>query len=108
MRQKVKITVIKREFYPEIADNYLVDGSEAGACPDLKEGDTFIYEGGAVMPQGFCPWAWIELYPKANALAGRAENNWYKPNVSIGCCTDGVRPVVFLLEGMDEVNSEEE
>ena len=75
MRQKVRITVLKKEFYPEIADAYLTAGREAGPCPILNEGDSFVYAGGAVMPEGFCPWAWTELYSKVNAMAGRVENN---------------------------------
>lgn len=107
MRRQVRITVLKKEFYPELADQYLTEGRAAGPCPILNEGDSFVYEGGAVMPEGFCPWAWITLYSKAADLAARAENTWYKPNVKIGCCTDGVRPVVFLLEGVELPSSEE-
>ncbi len=106
MRQRVKITVLKKEFYPDLADKYLTEGRAAGACPELNEGDSFIYEGGAVMPEGFCPWAWVELYPQAAAMAGRVENSWYKPNTHVSCCMDGVRPVIFLLEGMEEPNEE--
>ena len=54
MRQKVRITVLKKEFYPEIADAYLTAGREAGPCPILNEGDSFVYAGGAVMPEGRC------------------------------------------------------
>lgn len=60
------------------------------------------------MPEGFCPWAWVELYSKVAALAARVENTWYKPNVSIGYCCDGVRPVVFEMRGLDEPNIEGE
>ena len=31
--KKVKITVLKTEFYPELADRYLTEGREAGPCP---------------------------------------------------------------------------
>ena len=108
MRQQVRITVLKREFYPELADEYLTEGRAAGPCPILNEGDTFVYEGGAVMPEGFCPWSWVELYSQAAAMAGRVENSWYKPNVHISCCTDGIRPVIFRMEGLDLPNSEED
>ena len=101
MRRQVRITVLKREFYPEYADEYLTEGRNVGPCPILKEGDAFVYEGGAVMPEGFCPWAWIDLYRSISATAGRAENSWYKPNVSIECCTDGIRPVIFRLEALE-------
>lgn len=98
---RVKITVLKKEFYPEYAENFLTDGIAAGRCPELEVGDTFIYEGGAQMPEGFCPWAWIDIYRAVSVLAGGREidNNWYKtPGVTIECCTDGVRPVIFKLE----------
>ena len=102
MSQQVKITVLKKEFYPELANEYLTEGQETGACPILHEGDSFIYAGGAIMPEGFCPWAWIDLYNQISGLAAQEENTWYKPNVRIGCCTDGVRPVVFRMEGITQ------
>lgn len=108
MRQRVRITVLKREFYPQLADAYLTEGRAAGPCPLLREGDVFVYEGGAVQPEGFCPWAWVDLYRAISALAGRVENDWYRPNVSVECCTDGVRPVIFLLEGLNEENRDGE
>lgn len=55
MMKKVKITVIKKEFYPDFADEFLSDGRNAGACSLLEVGDVFIFEGGAQMPEGFCP-----------------------------------------------------
>lgn len=102
--KKVKITVIKKEFYPEFAEKYLTDGVEAGPCPILSEGDVFIYEGGAQMPQGFCPWAWIDIYRGVNAISAGAT---YKPwnnrdGMQILCCTDGIRPVSFLLEAVGD------
>ena len=100
MPQRVRITVIKKEFYPELADEYLTEGRGAGPCPLLEVGDSFTYEGSAMMPEGFCPWAWIDLYGQITSLAGREENSWYKPEVRVGCCTDGVRPVVFRMEGL--------
>lgn len=100
----IKITVIKREFYPELADAYLTDGQEAGPCPILNVGDTFLYEGGAEMPKGFCPWAWIDVYAGVKALnAGASFTPWNKQeNTQVLCCTDGIRPVVFLLEALPE------
>lgn len=96
----VRITVLKREFYPELAEKYLTEGAAAGACPLQKEGDVFLYTGGAQMPQGLCPWAWHDLYGTISTLyAGGDENTWYRDGgTRIVCCTDGVRPVVYKLE----------
>lgn len=56
------------------------------------------------MPTGFYPWAWISVYPKAAALAaGATYTSWQKRDgVTFACCPDGVRPVTFLLEAVDE------
>ena len=102
--KKVRITVIKKEFYPDFAEKYLTEGGEVGACPLMNLGDSFLYEGGAVMPKGLCPWAWIDLYRGVNALSAGAT---YKPwnnrdGVQILCCSDGIRPVVFLVEALDD------
>lgn len=96
----VRITVLKREFYPDLAEAYLTEGAAAGACPLQREGDVFVYCGGAEKPDGLCPWAWIDLYASVAALsAGGDENTWYKNGgTRILCCTDGVRPVVYKLE----------
>ncbi len=53
--KKVKLTVLHKEFYPDYADTYLTDGKAVGRCPLLEDGDEFIYEGIAKMPEGFCP-----------------------------------------------------
>ncbi|WP_394961839.1 TIGR04076 family protein [Candidatus Allofournierella merdavium] len=102
--KRVKITVLRKEFYPEYADAYLTEGREVGPCPMLEVGDTFVFEGGAQMPQGFCPWAWVDIYNSVSALAAGASyapwNN--REGQTIVCCTDGIRPVVFELHAMEE------
>ena len=102
MSSFVRITVLKRAFYPELADKYLSEGRDVGPCPLLMEGHSFIYEGGAEMPEGFCPWAWIDIYSACAVLnAGGFDNQWYAGgNLRVQCCTDGIRPVSFLLEAI--------
>jgi len=101
--KKVKITVIKKELYLEFAEEYLTDGIDVGTCPILNVGDEFLYEGGAEMPAGLCPWAWIDIYRGVNALsAGASYTPWNKKDgLQILCCTDGIRPVVFKVEALD-------
>lgn len=101
--KKVKITVLEKHFYANIADEYLTEGHAVGPCPLLEKGAVFVFEGNTVMPQGFCPWAWIDIYRGVSALAAGATyvpwNN--KHGLQILCCTDGVRPVVFALETLE-------
>ena len=101
---KVKITVIKKCFFGDFADAYLTEGKSVGSCPLLSVGDTFIYEGNAVMPEGFCPWAWIDIYRGVAAIsAGATYAPWNnKDGLQILCCTDGIRPVVFSVEKVEE------
>lgn len=96
----VRITVLKREFYLHLAEEYLSEGAAAGPCPLHHAGESYLYAGGAEKPDGLCPWAWIDLYSTVATLsAGGDENTWYRDGgTRILCCTDGVRPVVFKLE----------
>ena len=106
---QVKITVVKVCFYEELADAYLADGKSVGPCPLLREGDTFLYEGGAEMPKGFCPWAWIDVYRTISVLSSVPSGNlWYRyPDQRITCCTDGVRPVIFALQALPQSSNED-
>ena len=107
--KRVKITVLRREFYPELADEYLSEGRGVGPCPILNAGDVFFYDGGAEMPQGFCPWAWIDIYRGVSSLCAGATNTpWNKRDgESVWCCTDGIRPVVFRLEAAEPLEEAE-
>lgn len=102
--KKVKITVLKKEFYPDFAEEFLSDGKETGACSLLEVGDSFIFEGGAQMPEGFCPWAWIDIYNNVSAISsGATYCPWNKKDgLTIACCTDGIRPVVFKIEAINQ------
>lgn len=104
MMKNVKISVLKREFYPELADSYLEEGRSVGPCPILNVGDEFIYEGGAEMPKGMCPWAWIDIYKGVSGISsGATYTPWNnQEGMQILCCTDGIRPVVFKIEAIDE------
>ncbi len=97
---KVKITVLKVSFFEDLAQHYLKEGAEP--CPYHREGQTYIYEGGAERPENLCPWAWIDLYRACSTLdAGGFDNGWYaRGDLRVQSCADGVRPVSFLLEAM--------
>jgi uncharacterized repeat protein (TIGR04076 family) len=104
MMKKVKITVLRKLFYRDLAETYLTEGTKVGACPILNEGEEYIFTGQAIMPQGFCQWAWIDIYKSVNALsAGATFTPWNnKDSMQIYCCTDGIRPVIFKIEALDE------
>lgn len=101
--KNVRITVLRKQLYRDFAEEYLTDGSDV-ECDFYEVGQTFLYTGGAEMPAGFCPWAWIDVYRSVSALSsGATYTPWQKRGgMSVVCCTDGIRPVTFLLESVDD------
>ena len=102
---RVKITVLKKTFDQELADEYGANG--LGPCPMLRQGDVFFAD--YAKPDGFCDEAWKAIYQYVFALAhGSGKELFYygdwirKPDVAICSCNDGIRPVIFKLEATDE------
>lgn len=98
--KNIRIRVLKVTFDPFLAERYLTDGKSVGPCPYFQAGDAFLYEGGAQMPEGFCPWAWVDIYANVSALSvGGSYTPWNNADgESVVCCTDGIRPVSFELK----------
>ena len=101
--KQVKITVLRKQLYSDLVCRYLTEPPEECVCDFFEEGDTFLYTGRAEMPAGFCPWAWIDIYRSVSALScGATYTPWQKDEgATVVCCTDGIRPVTFLLESVD-------
>jgi len=103
--KKCRITVLKRTFHKDLVEEHSNFGPEHGPCPMLAEGQ--IFECGLDMPEGFCSWAWDDIHKIVLAALGGANfNNIVEDctkdsNKCITCCTDGYRPVIFLLESFD-------
>jgi uncharacterized repeat protein (TIGR04076 family) len=99
---KVKITVVKvtdpKKLYgdklPAKVDQY------PAPCPVLKEGQEFIFE--HEFPAGFCSWAFADIQRDIMLTQFGGSYPWIKEkNVSITCCSDGFRPVVFRVEKIE-------
>ena len=100
-----KITVIKRNFEKELAEEYGAIG--IGPCSFLKDGQTFVISD-TKKPEGFCDEAWSAIHQYVFALAHNNgerlffRDSWIrKPNVAICSCNDGLRPVIFKIEAME-------
>ena len=106
-KHKCKITVLRREFYQDLADQYLADPN-VGKCQAFHEGQEFIVdrEGFFHMLDGkFCYEAWdcISRYVYAALQGGSIMRGWTNDEkMMITCCNDGTRPVIFKLERIDE------
>ncbi len=103
---RCKITVLKRALHPEMAEQY--SDLKITLCPYFEEGQQFLcnmFE----KPAGFCDWAWQDINRILVALDRGGNFNtgaftqWMKNDRSmIACCTDGIRPVSFLLERIED------
>ena len=108
MKHKCKITVLKRECYTDLQEQYLAN-PKAGKCEFFEDGQEFIVDNDEffrMMHGKFCSEAWdcISRYVYAALQGGSIMNGWSKDEkVMITCCNDGTRPVIFKLERIDEV-----
>jgi uncharacterized repeat protein (TIGR04076 family) len=98
----VKITVIRSLYNPELGEKYRRPDIHKGPCP-YEEGQEFQVENAVQVPDGLCPWAWHDMYKFVLALMSGAEFAGMKQsNTILVNCTDGIKPVVFKLERVDD------
>ena len=101
MEKKVKLTVLKRECYSDFIKEYAADPSFP-QCPKFEDGQVFILDA-TNMPEGFCSWAWADLHRDIVSVFRGASFPWInRKNAIISCCTDGLRPVVFKIEAIED------
>ena len=99
---RVKVTIQKK-----VDPSYIFDGkvpNQPGKgrsymiCP-LDEKKEWIVEKDGKMPEGFCSWAWRDLYKDLAVLRhGGGFEDWVELPYMFTSCSDGIRPVSFKLE----------
>lgn len=104
---KVRITVIRRALHRDLVEEYIRKERYPNgytACPLWTEGDSFTVEGFPNKPAGFpCDWAWADIQRDVAMIMFGAHLPWMTaPGKAVTCCTDGFRPVSFLVERVDE------
>ncbi|MFQ5857467.1 MAG: TIGR04076 family protein [Anaerolineae bacterium] len=100
-----KITVLKKLFNEDLADEYRRPEIHRGPCPHFTEGQEFVVEEIGERPEGFfCGWAWDDIQRLVLAMmVGGDFSQWMNDsNTFVACCTDGIKPVVFRLERVQE------
>ena len=102
MSSKLKITVLKRQDPKDIFDEYPVAERDWFVpCEVYEDGQEFILDG-LKMPEGFCGSAWQTIYPNVRTLYFGGNLPYFEEEgVSITCCADGMRPVIFKIERME-------
>ena len=104
---KVRIKVVKLAVHEDLIEKHLKHARHPegfAECPRWKVGDTFILENWPHKPEGFtCDWAWADIQRDVAMVMFGANPPWLEnPGTSVTCCTDGLRPVSFLVERIEE------
>jgi len=103
-RYRVKITVLKvshpfgKKRFTDVNGRLL-----PLECDYCFPGMEFIVEAeGWKIPEGFpCSWAWDDIYKSVLHMKFGGEFPHGKKEF-LTCCTDGIHPVIFKLERLDE------
>jgi len=98
MDAEVRITVLRRLRLDDLLGRYATH--IWSPCERLSEGQEFISRH-ANMPESFCSWAWGDIHKYVLTLARGGNLLGSKPGVTVACCSDGYRPVIFLLERIE-------
>ena len=102
---RLRITV-ERVFTPMEVFGYDIrkasDGEVIPPCPFFKKGQVFEAENGFSRPEGFCGWAWRDLTVRLTKFDLIDDMDWPERDVTYVACGDGVRPVIFKLERLED------
>ena len=72
-RSNVKITVLKKTDSKQIFSDNPPLGQAIEACSRFKEGQEFIVGEDGKIPEGFCQWAWNDLFKVGNYIEVRGK-----------------------------------
>ena len=102
---KLRITV-ERIFTPTEVFGHEIrqasNGEPIPPCGFFKEGQEFITEHSFTRPEGFCGWAWRDLTVRFTKFDLIDDMDWPDKNTTYVACGDGLRPVIFKLERLDD------
>ncbi len=98
MNFEVRITVLKKLFHEEIIQAHTDNPEKWVPCPKFNVGDVHVVSSNVPWdkPEGFCGWAWADMQ---KMIWGMSRGG---PKKFVTSCTDGYRPVIFLLEQIQQ------
>lgn len=103
-RANCKITVLDTLYHEDLVKEYLLpeQWENYGVCYRHHVGQEFIVDS-FNKPEGFCSWAWADIQRDIIAVMFNADFPTYKkPGTIIASCTDGLRPVIFRVERIED------
>lgn len=101
--KECKITVLKKMFNDDLAEEYGQPDIHKGPCPHCTAGQEFTVRSALDRPEEFCGWAWndMEKILMTAWLEGNFDPWMNNKNEFITCCTYGLEPVVFKVERIE-------
>ena len=95
---KCKITVIKRSYDKELAENHLSSPEDFSVCNLVEDNQEFIVSSPFEMPADMCAYAWADIRPYILTMASGGTFGFMKDkNTALATCTDPLRPVIFKI-----------
>lgn len=94
---------MRRTLNQDLAEEYCEP--KVTPCSVFTEGQEFIYDVNiGERPAKFCDNAWNDIYKVMMTLAlkGNFQGWMKKDGTNISCCTDGIRPVIFKIERIED------
>ena len=103
---KAKITVVKKvsakDLYGDNPPAAYDEEMVTAECNRFTEGQEFDVDS-PNCPSGFCNWAFADIQRDLIHILFGGYYPWMKEKgVAISCCTDGLRPVIFKLESIED------
>ena len=97
---KAEITVLQSIVFRELVEKTLPEAvwEHVVPCEFFQPGQRFTVDADSLLPEGFCPTAWFDLRDKLSACL--RDEDPLTP--LIVCCQDGLRPVTFRIERIEE------
>ena len=95
MHKKVKITVLRTEYYQELAEQYAIPN--LGKCPFHQKGQV-LYSDGINPPDGMCGVAWQVIAPMVRQLSlgelVQPSGTWLNDDaIGVFACPDGMQKI---------------
>ncbi len=92
-----RITVVRKDFRQDLYQQHPY--GPASSCGRLEVGQVFETSNRWDPPEGLCPWAWSDLQSMIHSIHAGHKIPYF------ACCSDGLRPVTFKVEGIERTYS---
>ncbi len=98
---KARIVVLQAVVFEDLVKQVLPPDAwdHVVPCEYFHAGQQFTVDGESSFPEGFCPAAWFDLRDKI--AAALRDNDPLTP--LLVCCQDGLRPVSFRIERIEDM-----